>query len=399
MSPRTLTTALAVALMCGLAACGSDEEETAAGGSSEGGGDKTVRIGFSGALSGSYAGYDAPLLKGMEFAAKEINAKGGTDGYKVEIVSKDNKGDQTQTATTTQELLDDGIKLFVLTTSDTSVPSGQLATQAGGIASVGANTAPDIVKSVGERGFMIVYGDNAQAAAGAEHSCKEGYKSAYLLGSAEIPYTKFIPEYFKTAFAEACGGTIAGEDSFKIGSTDFGTQVAKIKAASPAPDVIYTSMFLPDFGAFMKQLRSAGVDTPVVTVDGNDSSLLVDSAGKDADGVVFTTAAFPTEGSMAETFLRDFEKVMGDKPESNTLEAYGRDNVYAIVDAAAAAKSTEPDAVLAAVNQFKDKELVTGKLTMSAESKVPAKEVVLVQMKGTEFTYLDRVLPESTPAP
>jgi branched-chain amino acid transport system substrate-binding protein len=287
----------------------------------------------------------------------------------------------------------------VLTTGDTSVPSGQLATQAGAIASVGANTAPDIVRSVGDRGFMIVYGDNAQAAAGAEYSCEQGYETAYLLGSGEIPYTKFIPEYFRTAFADACGGRIAGEDTFKIGSTDYGTQVAKIKAADPQPDVVYTSMFLPDFGAFMKQLRSAGVETPVITVDGNDSTLLVDSAGNAADGVVYTTAAFPTEGSLAEKFLQDYERVMGEKPESNTLEAYGRDNVYAIVDAVAAAGSTEPDAVLDAVNQFKDKELVTGKLTMSAESKVPEKEVVLVEMKGTEFTFLDRLLPENTPAP
>jgi branched-chain amino acid transport system substrate-binding protein len=394
--------ALAVALGCAVSACGGDDEATEAGtsgGGGDDGGSKVVRIGFSGALSGAYAGYDAPLLNGMEFAAKEINAKGGVGGYTVEVVSKDNKGDQTQTATTTQELLDDGIQVFVLTTSDTSVASGQLATQSGAIASVGANTAPDIVKSVGDRAFMIVYGDNAQAAAGAEYSCEQGYKSAYLLGSAEIPYTKFIPEYFRKAFADACGGQIVGEDSFKIGSTDFGTQVAKIRSANPAPDVIYTSLFLPDFGAFMKQLRSAGVDTPVVTVDGNDSTLLVDSAGKSADGVVYSTAAFPTPGSLAEEFLKSYEEVMGEKPESNTLEAYGRDNVYAIVDAAAAAKSTEPDAILEAINQFKDKELVTGKLTMSATDKVPEKEVVLVKMEGTEFTYLDTFLPESTPAP
>jgi len=42
----------------------------------------------------------------MKFAAKEINAKGGMGGYTIKIVAKDNKGDQTQTATTTQELLE-----------------------------------------------------------------------------------------------------------------------------------------------------------------------------------------------------------------------------------------------------------------------------------------------------
>ena len=79
----------------------------------------TLRIGFSGALSGAYAAYDATLLKGMEYAAKKINEEGG--GGHGRDLSKDNKGDQTQSATTTQELIDDGIKVFVLTTADPSV--------------------------------------------------------------------------------------------------------------------------------------------------------------------------------------------------------------------------------------------------------------------------------------
>jgi branched-chain amino acid transport system substrate-binding protein len=384
-----------------IAGCGSSDDESGGGSAANSGdgGDKTVRIGFSGALSGPYAAYDAPLRNGMDFAAKEINDQGGIDGYKVEVVSKDNKGDQAATAQTTQELLDDGIKLFVLTTGPTSVASGQLATQAGGIASVGANTAPDIVKSVGDRAFMIVYGDNAQAAAGAEYSCDQGYKTAYLLGSNEIPYTKFIPRYFKDAFAKDCGGQISGEDSFKIGQTDFNPQVAKIKSADPQPDVIYTSMFIPDFGAFMKQLRSAGVETPVVTVDGNDSALLADSAGNAADGVVLSTSTFPTDGNAAEKFFADFQQATGKKPETNAVEAMGRDNVYALVEAAAAAKSTDPDAVLDAVNSFKDKEFVTGKLTMSADQPVPEKDVFLVKVDGTDFTFLKQFKPENTPAP
>jgi branched-chain amino acid transport system substrate-binding protein len=388
---------LATLAMAGIAAgCGGDDDDSGGGG---GDGENTVRIGFSAALSGPYAAYDAPLLAGMEFAAEQINANGGIDGYMVEISSKDNKGEQTQTATTTQELLDDGIEVFVLTTGDTSVPSGQLVVQAGGIASVGANTAPAIVQDVGERAFMIVMGDNAQAAAGAEYACREGYRSAYTIGSDEIPYTEFIPQYFEEAFGDACGGEVTSTDVYKIGQTDYGSQVAKIKAASPAPDVIYTPMFIPDFGAFIKQLRSAGVTTPVITTDGNDSTLLLDSAGDAAEGVVFSTSAFPVKGSIDAQFVKQFEQQTGDPPESNTLEAFGRDNVYAIVQAAADAGSTDPDAILDAVYQLTDFQLATGSLTMDRETQIPEKEVFIVQVKDGEFTFVDSFLPESTPAP
>jgi branched-chain amino acid transport system substrate-binding protein len=158
-------------------------------------------------------------------------------------------------------------------------------------------------------------------------------------------------------------------------------------------------MFIPDFGAFMKQLRAAGVTTPVVTVDGNDSDLLIDSAGKAVDGVVFSTSTFPVKGSLAAQFKADYQKVMGKKVESNTLEAIGRDNVYAIAEAAADAKSTDPTKILDAIYRFKNHPLVTGKVTMDKTKQIPQKEVWLVKMKGTKFTYLDSFLPKTTPAP
>ena len=208
----------------------------AAAAASEGGdgGAETVRIGFSGALQGRTPPTTCPAERHGVRGAKEINDKGGVDGYRVEIVAKDNKGDQAATAKTTQELLDDGIKLFVLTTGATSIASGQLV-DAGRRRSCQRRCEHRAGhrQVVGDRAFMIVYGDNAQAAAGAEYACDKGDKTAYLLGSNEIPYTKYIPQYFEKAFA-----SVAAERSrrglFKIGQTDFNTQVAKIKSADPA---------------------------------------------------------------------------------------------------------------------------------------------------------------------
>jgi branched-chain amino acid transport system substrate-binding protein len=394
----------AVAFAAVTAACGGGSSNSSENGGSEasgtaGGEELTLTIGFSGALTGPYAAYDQPLLNGMEMAAKQIEDAGGYKGVHVEIVSKDNKDDQTLTATTTQELLDQGIKVFVLSTADVVTAEGLLVAQSGGISSVGANTAGQIVKDVGPSTFMIVAPDNEGAAAGGQYACDTGYRNAYLLGSPEIPYTKLLPEYFADAFAHDCGGKVTGTDTYKIGQTDFGTQVTKIQNASPQPDVIYTSIFVPDSGVFLKQLRSAGVTIPVLTVDGNDSSLFVDSGGSAVDGVVYTTHAFPTPGSLDETFINDYTELMGDKPESNTIEAMGRDNVYVFAEAASRANSTDPNAVLDQVLALKDFQLVTGKMSLDPETRLPIKEVTLVKMKGTEFTFLDAFTPEYIPEP
>jgi branched-chain amino acid transport system substrate-binding protein len=151
-------------------------------------------------------------------------------------------------------------------------------------------------------------------------------------------------------------------------------------------------MFVPDSGAFLKQLRSAGIETPFLTTDGNDTSLFVDSGGSAVDGAVYTTHGFPADGNPMEQFVTAYTEAKG-APESNTFEAIGRDNVYAFVAAAEAAGSTEPDALLEAILGLSGLELATGTLTMNPETRFPDKEVTLVQMQGTEFTFLDAIVP------
>jgi branched-chain amino acid transport system substrate-binding protein len=98
-----------------------------------------------------------------------------------------------------------------------------------------------------------------------------------------------------------------------------------------------------------------------------------------------------------EKFVQDYTTVMGKKPESNAIEAIGRDNVYALVQAATNAGSVDPDAVLAAVLQLKDVPLVTGTMTMDPATRFPLKPVTLVKMKGTEFTFLETITPKYIP--
>jgi branched-chain amino acid transport system substrate-binding protein len=351
----------------------------------------TLRIGISGALSGPYAAFDVPLLNGMEFAEQEINAAGRN--VTVEIESEDGTGDQTQTLRAAQELLDDGVLIQVLTTAEQSVAVGQLVSAAGGITTIGGNTAPSITRDIGERSVSVVFGDNLQASALAQYACDQGYATAYLIGSPELPYRRDIPTFFADAFAQICGGRIVGEDTYEIGQTEFGSQVMKLQKADPSPDAIFSPMFVPDSGAFLRQLRAAGVETPFLSTDGNDSTLFVDSGGSAVDGAVFSTHGFSSSGSEMEAFINAYTGWKGAPPESNTFEAIGRDNVYALVEAARNAGSTEPDAVLEALLQLNNVPLLTGVTTMDPETRFPTKEVTLVRMDGTTFTELEKVIP------
>ena len=384
---RLLTLGLSLVLgPAVIAGCGGGDEggdEQAPGAAKQ----TTLRIGIAGDFSGPFAEFDRGVRDGMEFAAKVINAGGGSDGITVEIVAKDGKGDPTGHVTAAQELIDEGVLVSVLGHGN-HIGAGQLIAGAGGIMGSGMHTTPSILTDIGDRIFGIVFNDPMQAAADAQYACDNGYRTAAVLGSPEFDYLKWMPVYFKEAFEKICGGKTVAEDSYKLATTDFGVQVTKIKNLSPPPDVIFSPLFVPQTGAFLKQLRAAGVTIPFLGGDGNDSKFFPKSAGNAADGVVYAAHGAAEPGSPMEKFYEEFEEVMGKPVETFSFEAVGRDHVYAFVEAAKQAGSVEPDALLDAAIHLKNVPLISGEIAaMNPETRWPDKPVFLVKMVGTERTF------------
>lgn len=383
-----------VAMAIVTAGCGSSSSTSSAGGALK------LKIGFSGDFSGPVAPYDVPVLNGMKMAAKEINAKGGLNGVTVDVLGEDNKSNQAGAVQAAQDLLDKGYKTQVLTTVDGMIAVGQLVSKGGGILAGGMATTPSIIHSVGDRAFSLIFSDMAQAAVSAQRACDYGYKTAYLLVGPEYDYTKFMPRYFEKAFAHICGGKVIGSVDYKLGQSDFGAQVTKIQQANPKPEVIFSGIFLPDTGPFLKRLRSVGITTPFMGGDGNDSKFFVDSTGSAAGGVIYTAHGAATPGSELAKFYTDYKRLMGKDVESYTFEAVGRDTVYALAQVAAQAKSTDPDKLLKGVLAIKNMDLVTGKISsIDPTTHYPQKQVFQVKMVGEKRTFLAPLQPSYVPPP
>jgi len=380
---------LAVVAVAGLAAI------VAHGGTQHRSATLELHIGAAMALSGPWAVFDEPLLNGIKMAAKEIDNKGGVDGVTVKLTYKDFQGDNTRQLADTQQMLDDGVQAFIASNGG-SLGANQLIVNKGGVILAGSGTDPENTERVGPREYTVVFTDNQQAAAGAEYACSKGYRKAWVLGSPDSTYTGNMGAYFQDAFAHYCKGKVVGKDVYKIGQTDFGSQATKIQNAKPKPDVIFSAIFVPDSGAFLKALRSAGVKTPFLSTDGNDSPLLASSGGKAVSGTVFTTHGFPQPGSLMSKFRESYKKIMGKAPETNTIEAIGRDNVYAFVYAAAKAHSTDPDKIIEALKHLKAT-LTTGTITMNATTRTPKKPIWLVQMNGTSPKLVKTITPTYVP--
>src|ERR1700692_2969379 len=85
---------------------------------------ETLKIGYIDPLSGGGASVGEVGLKTFQFLADEVNAKGGIQGRKVEIVPLDNKTNPQESLIQAQKAIDAGVRF--LTQGNGSSGGGRL---------------------------------------------------------------------------------------------------------------------------------------------------------------------------------------------------------------------------------------------------------------------------------
>jgi len=378
----------------------SPAASAAAGGSGSLG--SSFKLGGGFALTGDESALDLPAANGAKLAVKQINAAGGVLGAQIDFIVHDSQYKMDVTAQTAKQFVEqDKVPLFIGYTDTDSVLAAGPTFQTAKIPfiTVGA-TSPKIPTQVGDMMFLACFGDNVQAAVGAEYSYDKFGHNAYFLWDKGVEYTTLLGQYFKSRFTEL-GGKIALEDSYDDKATDFSAQITKIKALSPAPDFYYVAAMPYNIGPLVKQFRDAGITGPIVGGDGYDTPDLIKVAGAAAENVFFTTHALmdATGGTDGiKKFMTDYKAEYGHDPE-NAFAALGYDTVFLMADAVKRAGSTDSAAVKSAIEATKDFAGITGKITFSADSHVPQKGVTVISVKGGKFTLGAEVVPEKVPAP
>jgi branched-chain amino acid transport system substrate-binding protein len=362
-----------------------------------------IKIGAIYNLTGAQASLDVPSANGAKLAIKEINAAGGVLGRPVELVLYDGKTDAATIGSAATRLAEsDGVVAMLgFSDSDQTLAAAPIAAEAGVVFITSGATSPKLTKQVPDYLFLACFGDNVQAAAGAEYAHDTlKARTAYLLIDNGMEYTLLLGKHFKERFTEL-GGDVVLEDTYQTGDNDFSTQIAKLKAAGAMPDVLFIASGPDDIGTIVKQFRDAGVDTPIFGGDSYDTPLLVQIAGKSAENTYFTTHALmdATTGSDAvKKFIAAYQAEFKASPE-NAFAGLGYDTVKLIADAIRRAGSADPKAIREALAQTKDLPGVTGAITFQPGSRIPQKGVTVIRVKDGKFTLAAEAVPLSVPAP
>lgn len=357
------------------------------------------KIGVATGQTGYLAVTDGPTLKGLQLGVDEINAAGGIDGkWKIELDIRNTNSEPAQTATVTQQLIDDGAQLILTPCDlDPSVAGGQIAQRAKIPAISLCASTPTLPELVGDFMFSSWYGDHVTGYVLAKHAIEQGYKTAWLHVSPDTAYTTKLPEYFGAAF-EAAGGKVIGQTVFGMEQQDFSADLTNLQAQEPVPDVIFTSSYEPVLAAFLQQYRAAGLKPAFYAAEGMDTPTMFELPDDVINGVVFTTAGFETPGSTLEAFNNKFEETYGEDPGS-VFPAVGYDLAHIISAAVTAAGATEPVKVRDALAGLENVQGATGAITYEGTNGMPVKAIALMQVVDGDKQLISVTVPDAAALP
>ena len=380
---KTCTFVLALALTVALAIPGFAEE--------------TIKLAGMFNLTGGMSSIDAPGLNGAKLAAKLINAEGGILGKKLEVVGYDTKTDQRACAVQAQKAVADGAVAGLGYGDTTFVNAAAPAFLNANLPFVTSGaTHPELPKWHGEYFFMVPFGDDDQSFAIADYAVKElGIKNVVVWTDNSMDFTKALSKFFKQRIQEL-GANMVYEDFFMMGDKDFSAQIARLKNANPPADAVFISAIPNEAGLTTKQVRESGLDLPIISADGFDTELLVTVPGPElADEVYFSSHTY-REDTRPEVlnFVEEYTKEYGREPE-NAFAALGFDAVGLIADAMVRAGTTDGPALRDALAATRGYKAVTGEISYTRPSMVPAKAVSIISVKNGVYKVEEIWMPEN----
>lgn len=349
-------------------------------------GQDAVKIGANLEMTGSVAAYGQMINEGIELIRDIV----GTEvlGKQIEYVLVDNKSDKVEAANAATRLIDKEKVVAIIgpAISGSMLSAGPICEEKK-IPQISATSTNPLVTQDKKYSFRATFIDSYQGLAAAQYAYVDlGAKSVAILSDIAQDYCVALGNFFKDAY-EKLGGEVLTVQHCKSGDQDFSAQLTTIMNLNP--DVIYLPNYYTEIALICRQARDLGYEGKMLGGDGSDAPELVDIGGDAVEGFYFT-AHGDTEKALTEIGQKYFDAYRAKfNKEPGVFGALAADCYIIILDAIKRANSFEPEKVAAAIEDTKDLEVTTGKITI--EKGDALKPVVVKQVEGGKAKLLGTI--------
>jgi branched-chain amino acid transport system substrate-binding protein len=319
-------------------------------GSSAFGQSKTIKIGELNSYK-VFPAFLEPYRKGMQLALEEVNAAGGVNGRKLELVSRDDGGTPGDAVRVAEELLArERVDVLMGTfASNVGLAVANLANQRKVLFLASEPLTDKIVWENGNRyTFRLRPSTYMQTAMLVPQAAKLG-KKRWAIVYPNYEYGQSATESFKRLLKQAQPDVeFVAEQAPPLGRIDAGAVVQALIAAKP--DAIFSSLFAADLQRFVREGNTRGLfkNVAVVNLLGGEPEYLDPLKGETPEG--WWVTGYPW--SEIETpehvrFRSAYEKRWKDYPRLGSVVGYTA--VHAIAEAVRKAGSAETEKLVEAL--------------------------------------------------
>ena len=340
-----------------------------------------IKIGASLSLTGTYAKLGKNQHEGYQLCQKDLNARGGLLGRKVELAVYD---DQSMPAT--------AVRLYEKLITEDKV-DGVMGPYSSPVTEAVANVSEkykkvmvsplaattSIFKKTPRRQyiFMVISPAEVYLEGLVDMAAKRGLKTVAVVNEDTL-FSKAAASG-AAELAKKKGLQVVYQEAYPKGNTDFSALLTKVKAQNP--DVIAAATYFDDAVALTRQMRELGVNPKMygVTV-GGDLPEFYDTLKQNAEYIYGATQWEPTlpyPGN--QEFFEAYKKDFGHEPSYHSAAGYAGCMIYA--DAVKRAGSLDSDKVREQLLKLETKTLF-GDYKVDADGFQLAHKMVTFQWQG-----------------
>lgn len=332
---------------------------------------ENIKVGAILAVTGGASFLGGPEARSLEMMVEEINANGGINGNKIELIIKDSAASPEKAISFAKQLIEEDKVLAIIgpSTSGETMKIKNICEQAKTpLLSCGA--AEVIVNPVASYVFKTPQKDSFAAKKIFMEMNKMGIsKIAVLAGNTGFgkagkgQLLKIAPEF---------GIEVVEVEVYDKKSNDLSAVVAKIKANKDVQAVINWSI-VPAQAIVAKNMRQAGWEVPLFQSHGFGNIKYVEAAGAAAEGIIFPAGrlliadSLPADNpqkALLMAYKKNYEAKFNEP--ASTFGGHGYDAIT-ILAAAIAEGGNDRDKVRAAIENLKNFAGTGGVFNFSAE--------------------------------
>ena len=266
----------------------------------------TIAIAFEGPLTGSQAANGQDMLRGVQLAVREYNAKGGFAGRKVQIVKADDKADPSIAKAVANKAIKAGISA-VVGPYNSSVGIVNLPTY------IKAKVVPVHMTSSDDttgKGVTVQPKNSQISPVEFDFISKVWKPSKVSMLVDPSAYTQSMADRLKTSLEKQ--GVLVTQVPITEGQASYTAQVKL--ALTNNPTVVYVSTYFPEGAKIAAELRATGNPAKCFAGLANQDPAFVTAAGIPASQhCVFSGVPDPSQMPTARNYVKAYAKAFPGK--------------------------------------------------------------------------------------